>query len=65
MTKQTKELTMEKRTSLEASVIGEFISKYLTTILFVVAAFVIGMLFAEPFWLHSPQKYKVKQGVLC
>jgi protein-disulfide isomerase len=53
MTKQTKESTMEKRTSLEASVIGEFISKYATTVLFVVAAFVIGMLFTEVRYLKK------------
>lgn len=44
---------MEKRTSLEASVIGEFISKYATTVLFVVAAFVIGMLFTEVRYLKK------------
>lgn len=44
---------MEKRSSVEASVIGEFIAKYATTTLFVVAAFVIGMLFTEVRYLKK------------
>lgn len=44
---------MEKRTALEATVIGEFIAKYATTVLFVVAAFVIGMLFTEVRYLKK------------